>query len=157
MRIILQIIKFGLLALLYLFILRVFYIIVNDLRRVTAKQAAGHKVKLALPGENLRAGLVVTESTDPSLREGEIIYLGEETRIGRGPRSHVKMSDLVASHEHAQIIFAREKYLLEDLGSVNGTYINGVRIKEPTPIAQGDAIRIAGATFKFVRWEHEVE
>ncbi len=153
MRVILLAVKFVFLAIIYLFILRVFYVIISDLRRSSAGPQPSRTGHMPSSG----AELVVTASKDPSAKEGEIIRLGVETRIGRGPHNHVKLTDNFVSHDHAQIIFKQGNYFLEDLGSVNGTYINGVRLTGLTPLTHGDTIRIAGATFKFVRWEYEVE
>jgi pSer/pThr/pTyr-binding forkhead associated (FHA) protein len=152
-RIILLVLKFGLLALIYAFILRVFYFIVNDLRRSSDKLAPGHKAQ----NQAFGAELVVTESNDQAIRQGEIIKLGYKTTVGRGANHQIVMSDTYVSHDHAAIIFQKRNYYLEDLNSVNGTYINGARVNEPVSLKHGDTIRIAGATFKFVRWEYEVE
>lgn len=154
MRIILLVIKFGLLAILYAFILRVFYFIVNDLRRAAGK---GQVPKAASPLPSLGAELVVTESKDPAVHQGEIIKLGYKTTIGRAANHRIVLSDTFVSHDHAVIIFQNRNYYLEDLNSVNGTYINGMRANEPVSLKHGDTIKIAGVTFKFVRWEYEVE
>ncbi len=153
MRVVFLVLKFGLLAILYLFILRVFHFILTDLRRVSAKGAN------RTPGKQVPSGaeLVVTESNDPAVRPGEVIKLSAATRVGRGKHNHLSLTDSFVSHDHMQIIFKQGKFFLEDLNSINGTYINGVRVKEPVSLSHGDAIRIAGVSFKFVRWEYEVE
>lgn len=153
MRVIFLVIKFGVLAITYLFIIRVFYFILSDLNRVSQKGGAPQ----ARPQPQSGAELVVTGSSDPLLRPGEIFILGDNTRLGRGPHNHVNIADTFVSHDHAQIIFKTGKHFLEDLGSINGTYINGVRVSGAMPLAHGDVIRIAGVTFKFVRWQYEVE
>lgn len=101
MRVVLLVLKFGLLAILYFFILRVFYFILTDLRRVSARGGPRPAGQQAVCG----AELVVTESNDPSVRPGEIIKLGAETRLGRGRHNHIKLTDAFVSHDHMQIIF----------------------------------------------------
>ncbi|MCL4439469.1 MAG: FHA domain-containing protein [Firmicutes bacterium] len=154
MRVLLLVLKFGLLAIIYLFIIRVFYFILTDLRRVPSRAVGRPDGR---PAVGAGAELVVIESNDPSVRQGEVIHLTGKTRIGRGGSNNVIVTDNFVSHDHAQIIFRQENFYLEDLDSVNGTYINGVRVNEAMPLAHGDTIRIAGVTFKFVRWNYEVE
>lgn len=153
MRVILLVLKFGLLAAIYVFILRVFYFIVNDLRRTSGSPVPGQRAKTPVVG----AELVVTESNDQAVRQGEIIKLGYKTTVGRGADHQITLTDTFVSHDHAVIIFQNRNYYLEDLNSVNGTYINGARANEPVSLKHGDTIRIAGVTFKFVRWDYEVE
>ncbi|MDT3698223.1 MAG: FHA domain-containing protein [Thermincola sp.] len=153
MGVILLVLKFGLLAVLYAFILRVFYFIFNDLRQSAGKPAADHMAQTPSFG----AELVVTESSDPALRQGDIIKLGYKTTVGRGANHQIALTDTFVSHDHAAIIFQKRNYYLEDLNSVNGTYINGVRVNQPVSLNHGDTIKIAGVTFKFVRWEYEME
>lgn len=153
MQLVLLVVKFLLLGIIYLFIFRVFYLIIRDLRKISETSSGQRPIRRDSSG----AELVVTESSDPGLRQGDAVYLGTEIRIGRGPQNDVRMADAFVSHDHTRIIFRQGQYFLEDLGSVNGTYINGVRVSDPTPLNHGDTIRIAGAIFKFVRWEYEVE
>ena len=153
MKAILLIIKFATLAIIYLFLLRVFYFIVTDLRHRGNRVFGQAEASRASSG----AELVVTGSNDPSLKQGEVIYLDRQTHLGRGSHNNIKMTSSFASHNHARIIFQDDGFFLEDLNSINGTYINGVRVNESVPLVHGDTIAIAGVTFKFVRWEYEVE
>ncbi len=153
MKAILLIIKFITLAIIYLFILRVFYFMVTDLRRRGNRVFGQAETSRASNG----AELVVISSNDPALKQGEVIHLGRQTHLGRGSHNNIKMTSSFASHNHARIIFQDDGFFLEDLNSINGTYINGVRVSEPVPLVHGDTVGIAGVTFKFVRWEYEVE
>lgn len=153
MRSVFLVLKFGLLSALYFFILRVFYFIVSDIRRSSRKSNVPDRPDKAGVG----AELVVTDSKVSDIRPGDIIRLAGETRIGRGRNNDLKINDSFVSHNHARIIFNHEDFFLEDLDSINGTYINGTRTREKLPLEHGDTIKIAGVTFKFVRWEYEVE
>lgn len=145
--------KFGLLAIIYLFIIKVFYFALTELRRTAAK----NPLRTVDAPIDLNAELVVTESNDTALRQGNVIKLGPKTDIGRGQNNQIALADTFVSHNHARIIFKQEKFYLEDLDSVNGTYINSVRVNGSVPLAHGDTIKIAAVTFKFVRWAYEVE
>jgi pSer/pThr/pTyr-binding forkhead associated (FHA) protein len=76
--------------------------------------------------------------------------LGDLTTIGRSPGNDIVLRDGYISGEHAQIRQGDENYFLEDLGSTNGTFINGVRIKEPVILKNGDRISFRQVDFLFV-------
>ncbi|MDD4238911.1 MAG: FHA domain-containing protein, partial [Desulfotomaculaceae bacterium] len=67
-----------------------------------------------------------------------------------------QIRDSFASNRHALIFFKEGQYWLEDLQSTNGTFLNEVKIDQPTVLVDGDIIKIGGIIFQFVRWEHEV-
>lgn len=142
-----------LLVMLYLFIFRVVVLILKDLRR---ERGGGHEPD-GTPVRSRMPVLAVTESDEPRHPTGQQIGLDRVVYIGRGEENQVKLTGSYASHRHTRIIFRDGKYFLEDLGSTNGTYINGVRITEPVMLRDGDLIRVAGVTLQFVRWEHEME
>jgi len=101
--------------------------------------------------------LVVLASPDPGLQAGMNFYLGENATLGRGTKNDVLVPDPFASLEHARIFNRDGQFWLEDLGSLNGTYLNEVRLERPTVLADGDRVRIGGVTFQFVRWAYEME
>jgi len=65
--------------------------------------------------------------------------------IGRGDDCHVTIADRQASRHHARITRKEQSYVLEDLGSKNGTFLNGVPLTAPTSLNDGDEIGIAFA------------
>jgi|CXWL01.1.fsa_nt_gi serine phosphatase RsbU (regulator of sigma subunit) len=69
---------------------------------------------------------------------------GDTVVIGRALACDISIPDLFLSREHAKISRGPDGWLVEDLGSQNGTLINGVRIAGPTPIGPGDQIQLAG-------------
>lgn len=101
--------------------------------------------------------LLVLASPDPALQAGMNLPLGEKTTLGRGNKNDLVIPDPFASLEHAHVFSREGQYWLEDLGSLNGTYLNEVRLERPTVLADGDRVRIGGVTFQFVRWAYEME
>jgi pSer/pThr/pTyr-binding forkhead associated (FHA) protein len=65
--------------------------------------------------------------------------------IGRGDDCHVLIDDRQASRHHARITQTEDGYVLEDLGSKNGTFLNGQPLTAPTVLKDGDEIGIAFA------------
>lgn len=62
--------------------------------------------------------------------------------IGRLPDNHLGLNHSSVSRRHARISMTQKGMQIEDLGSQNGTTINGVAIKQPSPVRPGDIIRI---------------
>lgn len=83
------------------------------------------------------------------LPDGKRVALGESTAvIGRMPECAVTLSDPQSSRQHAEIRHDETGYRIVDLGSTNGTEVNGVRIKE-MPLTDGDVIVIGATSLRF--------
>ncbi|TIC89097.1 FHA domain-containing protein [Nocardioides sp. GY 10113] len=62
--------------------------------------------------------------------------------IGRGNDAAIKLDDDYVSTRHARIVHSNDQWLVEDLGSTNGTYLGTQRITQPVPIGLGSQVRI---------------
>ena len=109
------------------------------------------------PVPGVEAALHVLASPDRALTAGTVFYLDREAMLGRGSNNKVVVPDSFASVEHARIYKKQGQYWLEDLRSKNGTYLNDVKVKVPTVLADKDQIRIGGVILQFVRWSYEME
>lgn len=69
--------------------------------------------------------------------------------IGRSPDSDVVINDPRVSRSHARIDFASGRFVLEDLGSTNGTTLNGEPVSAPAVLTDGDALSLAGVRAAF--------
>jgi len=74
---------------------------------------------------------------------------GPVTTLGRSPNCDVHVPDKRASRRHAEVRWDGETCTLRDLGSANGTFLDGRRIITPQALRDGDEISIASATFTF--------
>ncbi len=70
-------------------------------------------------------------------------------RLGRDPRGDVVLPDASASWHHARMVRGEGGFVLEDLGSLNGTWVNGRRLSAPHPLAPGDRLRLGASAFLF--------
>ena len=76
--------------------------------------------------------------------------------IGRSPKNDLVIEDEIASRRHAEIRdHGRGRYTLVDVGSANGTWLNGRRLVHPRELANGDVIEIGGVKLRFLAPELE--
>lgn len=67
---------------------------------------------------------------------------GEQLTIGRDSNNGVAINDAEVSRKHARMMFQGGKYVLEDLGSTNGTFVNGQRLAGPVVLKPGDVVSL---------------
>jgi pSer/pThr/pTyr-binding forkhead associated (FHA) protein len=72
--------------------------------------------------------------------------------IGRSEDRDVVIADPAASRHHCQIAVQGGEYVLRDMGSANGVFVNAVRVRECT-LADGDLVRIGNTEMRFVRYD----
>jgi hypothetical protein len=79
-------------------------------------------------------------------RRGHYYAIRHGTVIGRD-EGNLILDDPKASGTHAKIIYENKHYVIWDFGSSNGTYVNGKRIRQATPLEENDVIRIGNTVF----------
>ena len=148
--------KFGFLAVLYLFLLFVARSALRDLRRhgegdLMEPEEASPNGRRAPAGPDLSAGvdprLVVVAAL--GYDEGAEIPLDGGATVGRSPASDIAIDDPFASSAHARI-FPRGQFMyIEDMGSTNGTYLNGRRLRGAARLNIGDSVRIGDTEYRY--------
>jgi FHA domain len=151
--------KFGFLVVLYLFLLWVVRSALKDLRRDTSPRAvaAGPAVSDATAMHSAAEGLgperleeteaLLKVETAPGLEAGSAFDLVGGAVLGRGDSVDIHLEDPFASTRHARISWQGSTVMIEDLGSTNGTYLNGEPLRGPAPLHVGDRIRIGDSEF----------
>jgi len=144
--IVVQIFRFGFLALLWLFILVAFRVVRADLLGGRAKRVSAPARSSAAPGGR-KAGrpLKQLRVTAGPLAGTRITLSGQTILIGRADDSTLVLTDDFASSRHARLTQRDGRWYVEDLGSTNGTYLDQQRVQGPLAVAPGQPIRI-GAT-----------
>ena len=98
-------------------------------------------------------------AADGTLVAGEEEHeLRQNLRIGRGPENDLRLEQTSVSRRHAELLWAGERWCIEDLGSANGTWVNDERVPfgQPRPLRHGDTIRIGSETLMF-SWPAELD
>ncbi len=85
--------------------------------------------------------------SDPTGREHTLAE--EVTAIGRAIENDIVITSKRVSREHAHVRREGWRVLLEDLGSTNGTFLNGERLLVPAPLQDGDQVKIGDVLFIF--------
>lgn len=116
---------------------------------------ANQLVLQALPElESRAATLTCVAGAD----EGHIYPLAHlETSLGRGDDADVRLHDRTVSRLHARVINRRQTYLLEDLGTTNGVYLNGKRVKGSHKLKTGDVFDLGHSVLRFDAGERAPE
>ena len=94
------------------------------------------------------AVLEIVASGDENL-VGARFAVGSELAIGRAQDNDIVLNDNYVSHHHAAIMRRKNLYVIEDLGSVNHTYVNDRELAGRSYLKPGDVIRIGMATLVF--------
>ena len=149
---VLLVLKIAFLVLLYFFIWRIVRTAARDLRlpqeSFILAPSAGSPVHASRP--SLHTGrLVVVKS--PDLDAGTDFELNSaQLTIGRGRQNDVAIAtDEYASARHARFEPRQDGVWVQDLGSTNGTYLNGARLDNPRRLSPGDVVRVGETDLRF--------
>jgi hypothetical protein len=155
--------KFGFLAVMYLFVLWVTRSAGRDLRRVEGRAGAAGPAAMAAPPDATglysastlgvaplahRAPRLVVERA-PGHEPGMIYDLDDELVLGRGDQAEIRLEDPFASSRHARVFPQGDILVIEDLESTNGTYLNEELLHGAQPLHLGDRVRIGESEFTF--------
>lgn len=131
--------RIAFLAALYLFLLVLAMLLRHELRQGVSR------AEERAPGD-----LLVVEPFETGLDAGERIPLLSLSKIGRDDENDVVLSDTFVSGEHARLSWNGRGWVLEDLGSTNGTTVNGKKVRRTVTVKPGDTIQLGRVKVKLV-------
>jgi hypothetical protein len=151
------ILKFGFLAVLYLFLLWVTRSSLRDLVRADDAPARGPARHDPLDGGGRSGSGPDPRMSNPRLvviqasgrKSGAALELRDGSTLGRTDAADVKVEDRYASSSHARIFARGDHLFVEDLGSNNGTFLNGKTLERPEQLESGDTIRIGDSEYRY--------
>lgn len=135
-------IRYIFIGLIYYFIYHIIKLIYLDINRINQMQ----KRQFNSPYLKL---VNRKESLDFDIQE--FYDLKDVITIGRNKENDIQILDKFMSSQHLKITMDEEEYFLEDLGSVNGTYLNGEQIQDVMKLKTGDRIGLGQVEFLFVK------
>jgi len=148
----LLLLKIAFLVLLYLFIWRIVRTAARDLRlpQESFVLAPGSIPGLGGDAPHVEAGKIVVVKS-PALSEGDEWDLdASPLTFGRSSQNDVELKrDEYASSTHARLEPRRDGVWLEDIGSTNGTYLNGIRLTRAKRLTSGDIVRIGETELRY--------
>jgi pSer/pThr/pTyr-binding forkhead associated (FHA) protein len=155
--------KFGFIAILFLFLLWVALSARKDLRGgnpfATDRGSGGSQIPADATGLYSASALGTSRAAQvaprlvveraPGHDSGMIYDLDGDLVLGRGDRAEIRLEDPFASSRHARIYEQGNIVVIEDLGSTNGTYLNEELLQTQRPLHPGDRVRIGDSEFSF--------
>jgi len=149
----LLVLKIAFLVLLYLFIWRIVRSASQDLR---VGGGAAQESQIISPGQAAAVGLAPRATARLVVVDSPALDPGEEIRVdsipisvGRGGQNDVTLEgDEFSSARHARFEARRDGLWVEDLGSTNGTFVNGARVTTPRRLGKGDVVRVGQSDFR---------
>ncbi|MGH2778058.1 MAG: FHA domain-containing protein FhaB/FipA [Actinomycetota bacterium] len=141
---VLVLLKYVFLFVLYIFVARAVKAVYLELR--PARTGGGGRSRAPAPAPRSPSKRSKKAPRKVSVIEGPLkgqsYDLGEELTVGRAEKCHIVVDDTYVSQVHARIYANGETYVVEDLGSTNGTYLNRRRITSPEELSRGDRVKI---------------
>lgn len=147
--------KFGFLAVLYLFLIWVARSASRELARTegnaVAEPAGPAPRRRERGGPDLRAGVsprlevVAAMGHEP----GTIFDVGDGATMGRADSADIPVDDPFASSAHARVFNRGDYMYVEDMGSTNGTYLNGRQLRQAERLKVADVVRIGDTEYRY--------
>ncbi|HVV38686.1 MAG TPA: FHA domain-containing protein [Acidimicrobiales bacterium] len=139
----LTVLRLLLLSLIWLFFVRVLFLLAAKPRAAVVAAptpAAPPAPPAAAPARTgSRASLRVVSGGALANKE---FTVGSEATVGRGQGCQVQLTDPMVSQLHARLFRSDRGLHIEDLGSTNGTYLNGRKVGAPARLKKGDRVRV---------------
>ena len=150
----LDILRYFLLALLWLFMVYALRSVFSEGRRhrVERRALSGPPAGAAVVEDGARRASLRLRVVAPDRLKGQTIDVGHEITLGRSAGCAVSLEgDSYASTLHARVFPRSGEVWIEDLGSTNGTYLNEEPLSGPQPLHPGDRIRIGDCEFSYLQ------
>ena len=160
---VLRIMQWGVIALIFLFFLRVIRAVWVEMSPATIRKPRSHAPPGATRGARRRAAArasprpsrrrqLYLKVVQPPEHAGRTYDLDDELTIGRSPGCGVAMpEDIYTSTLHARLFRRNDQLWVEDLGSTNGTFVNSEQITQAVRLGKGDLLQIGSTVFEVSR------
>ena len=141
---VLDLLKYVFLAVLYIFVARAVKAVYLELKPARGRAAAPERrapPSTAPPSKRSTKAPRKLAVIEGHLK-GRAVDLQDELMVGRADKCHLILDDNYVSQVHARIFAKGDGFMVEDLGSTNGTYLNRRRVTSPAELHRGDRVKI---------------
>lgn len=148
---VLDLLKYFFLIVLYIFVaraVRAVYIELRGASPATNQPASAPARAPARRGKKAPKHIAIIEG---AMDRGKSLELKDELTIGRSNKCNIVLGDSYVSQVHARVFQRGDAYVVEDLGSTNGTYLNGKRLLAPAEVQRGDRIKMGKTVLELKR------
>ena len=142
---VLELLKYVFLAVLYIFVARAVRAVYLELKPASAPRSSRQQsapVPARPASRRAKKAPKKAAVIEGGNLKGKSFDLGTELTIGRAEKCHVVLDDSYVSQMHARLFAKDDAYMVEDLGSTNGTYLNRQKVTGPTEVQRGDRVKI---------------
>lgn len=133
--------RIAVVFLLYLFLYQIVRVITRELRTAGTETTPASQYGY----------LTVINPGQSGLQPGKKFPLNQINSIGRAMTNDIPLNDTFLSGEHAVLEWDGNAWIVEDLGSTNGSWLNGREIDQPMPLTYGDVIQVGHVELKLSR------
>lgn len=138
----LTVLKFCFLALLFLFLVRVVRVVALELRAAPLTPVDAAPASSRRSTKKRKAAQRGIRILEPAQLAGQVYGVDGEITVGRAAGCGIVLAaDTYASQIHARVFRRDDDLYVEDLGSTNGTFVNGTRVTTPVRIRKGDRVQ----------------
>jgi hypothetical protein len=140
--------RVAFIAALYIFLMQVARLMLREIRAIRQPAA----IRPTLPTERRtrdERGLIVIDPGETSLEIGAYVPIAGEVLVGRGGASDLILDDPFVSTEHAEIIVQADQTILFDLGSTNGSRVNGESVSDQVTLYDGDIVQLGNVRLRY--------
>jgi pSer/pThr/pTyr-binding forkhead associated (FHA) protein len=153
---VLRLMQWGVIALIFLFFLRVIRAVWVEVSPVTVRKSRSERraerVEARPPRATAKRKQLYLRIIEPPQREGQTFDLDDELTIGRSPGCGVPTpDDIYTSTLHARLFRHNDQLWVEDLGSTNGTYVNSEKIAQAQRLSKGDVLQVGSTVYEVAK------
>src|SRR5262245_41805828 len=143
LNIIIFLLRVAVVLLLYFFLWQVLRFVMRDLQSAGTNGTGGLKSPYGQ--------LVVLRAGQSGVSVGKVFPLGPSNVIGRSMENcEIALNDSFLSSQHARLELRGDEWVLEDLNSTNGTFVNEIEARDATVVEEGDVIRVGRIEMRLV-------
>ena len=145
LNVIILLLRVAVVLLLYFFLYQVLRSVIRDLRATGQSPASSNS-------RSPYGQLVVVRAGQSGVAVGKAFPLGPSNILGRSMENcEIALNDSFLSAQHARLEMRGDEWILEDLNSTNGTFLNEMEVRDATTVEEGDVVRVGRVEMKLMR------